>query len=124
MSLVVELEGNGAELGGVLRGTAVVGELKKPPLALDVRLKCVAKSSIYTEVVHDQTVSVRLADVRPFDRVRFEVPVPARAPVTFTGQVFSVTWVLTASLDLPFARDPSAEVVVQVGPRVLRTASA
>lgn len=49
--------------------------------------------------------------------VRLRCRIPAEGPITYRGQLFSVDWRFKATLDIPWAIDPSSAVGFQVLPR-------
>ncbi|RMH59999.1 MAG: hypothetical protein D6679_00280 [Candidatus Hydrogenedentota bacterium] len=51
--------------------------------------------------------------------VPFEVEIPSEGPISYDGQIVRFIWCVSATLEIPWARDEKKEVVFRVVPRFI-----
>ena len=99
--------------GDVIRGTVEWQAGSKPPkqVSIQAEFKTAGRGHPDGEVVGK--IEHEVGDTT-YDSVPFEFTLPAQAPPTFNGNLFSIGWLVEARLDLPWARDETtgAEFVV------------
>jgi hypothetical protein len=115
----VELSKTELRAGEKLTGRAVWNaEGTKTPrkILVEVR-KVISGKGMKLEEVIDSAEELDVASKSQIT-VPFEFEIPHLGPPTYEGRLFSITWTVTARVDLPFAIDEVESATVTVRPQV------
>ncbi|MEM3341926.1 MAG: hypothetical protein QW728_04470 [Thermoplasmata archaeon] len=118
-SFRVDIFNNIVTAGQLLEGSLIVANITPKLRAIELKLTSVEQAGgkgmgiKYVDLLQPKVV-IPASDLVENTSINFQIPVPAEAPPSYKGQIFSNRWTLKCTLDLAWARDVSAETEIIV----------